>query len=89
MESRDLIGAVAAPRDTVDCAVTDVGGECLVIALDRSGTVTLASDSGEDPPLTLRAARRRALLWRAVDGVRPAVAHHEGRLRVSATRVHR
>ncbi|MFB6842961.1 WD40 repeat domain-containing protein [Streptomyces sp. NPDC056361] len=89
VESSDLIGAVAALPHTVDCAVTDVGGECLVVALDLYGTVTLATASGEAPPLTLRAARRRALLWRPFDGDRLAVAHHEGRLRVAVTRVHR
>ncbi|MEU4063018.1 hypothetical protein AB0F25_11380 [Streptomyces wedmorensis] len=89
VESRDLIGAVPAPPRTVDCAVTDLGGECLVAALDRFGTVTLATASGGAPPLTLRAARRRALLWRAFDGDRLAVAHHEGHLRIAVTRVHR
>ncbi|MFE0651686.1 hypothetical protein ACFVZH_24170 [Streptomyces sp. NPDC059534] len=89
VETRDLIGAVAAPRRTVDCAVTDLGGECLVAALDRDGTVTLATASGDAPPLTLRAARRRPLLWRSFDGAQLAVGHHEGRLRVAATRVHR
>ncbi|MFE6063013.1 hypothetical protein [Streptomyces sp. NPDC056431] len=89
VESRDLIGAVAVPPRTVDHAVTDIGGECLVATLDRDGKVTLATASGERPPLTLRAGRRRALLWRPFDGDRLAVAEHEGRLRVAVTRVHR
>ncbi|MFH8714512.1 AAA family ATPase [Streptomyces zaomyceticus] len=89
VESRDLIGAVPAPPRTVDCAVTELGGECLVAALDRDGTVTLATASGEDRPLTLRAGRRRPLLRRSFDGALLAVGHHEGRLRVAATRVHR
>ncbi|MGW1117677.1 NACHT domain-containing protein [Streptomyces tanashiensis] len=89
VESRDLIGAPAAPPDTVDCAVTDLAGECLIAALDRRGTVTLMTASGEHLPLTLRAGARRSLLWRAFDGDRLAVAHHEGRLRVAVTRVHR
>ncbi|MFE5945809.1 hypothetical protein [Streptomyces sp. NPDC056480] len=89
VESRDLIGAVPVPPRTVDHAVTDIGGECLVAALDRDGEVTLATASGERPPLTLRAGRRRALLWRPFDGDRLAVAEHEGRLRVAVTRGHR
>ncbi|MFJ5831274.1 NACHT and WD repeat domain-containing protein [Streptomyces sp. NPDC093089] len=88
VESRDLIGAVAAPRDTVDCAVTDLGGECLVTALDPDGRVVLATASGESRPLTLVATSRRALPWSSFDGDRLAVEHHEGRLRVAVTRVH-
>ncbi|MFG2900578.1 hypothetical protein ACGFZH_26255 [Streptomyces zaomyceticus] len=89
VESRDLIGAVPAPPRTVDHAVTELGGECLVATLDRAGTVTLAAASGDRPPLTLRAGRRRALLWRPFDGDRLAVGIHEGRLRIAVTRVHR
>ncbi|MDX2563563.1 AAA family ATPase [Streptomyces sp. TX20-6-3] len=88
VETRDLIGAVAAPPDTVDCALTELGGACLVAVLDRKGTVTLAVASGDTAPLVLRADPRRHLR-RPFDGVFLAVEVHGGVVRVAVTRAHR
>ncbi|MET9540216.1 NACHT domain-containing protein [Streptomyces sp. NPDC006553] len=85
VESRDLIGAVAAPPDTVDCALTEVGGECAVVLLERAGTVTVAAASGATTPLTLRADPVWHLL-RPFDATLLAVERHEGLLRVAVIR---
>ncbi|MFF5921460.1 NACHT domain-containing protein [Streptomyces flavochromogenes] len=85
VETRDLIGAVAAPPDTVDCALAEVGGACLVGALDRKGTVTLAGASGDTAPLTLRSGPVLHL-GRPFDATRLAVERHGRVLRVAATR---
>ncbi|MFG3036686.1 caspase family protein [Streptomyces sp. NPDC048330] len=89
VETRDLIGAVPAPRRTVDCAVTELDGECLIAALDLRGRVTLVTASGDARPLSLRAARRPLFLRRPFDGDRLALTRHDGRIRVAAIRVHR
>ncbi|MCX5389738.1 AAA family ATPase [Streptomyces sp. NBC_00094] len=86
--SRDLIGAVDVPPHVVDCALTEVGGECVVAVLDRTGTVTLTAASGGRTLLTLRADPRRHLR-RPFDGTGLALERHGGRLRVAVTRGHR
>ncbi|MFE2555707.1 hypothetical protein ACFXGT_06675 [Streptomyces sp. NPDC059352] len=86
--SRDLIGAVDAPPHGVDCALTEVDGECVVAVLDLTGTVTLMTASGGRTLLALRADRRRHLR-RPFDGTGLVLERHEGHLRVAVTRTHR
>lgn len=87
--SRDLIGAVDVPPHGVDCALTEVDGECVVAVLDRTGTVTLITASGGRTLLTLRADPRRRYLRRPFDGTGLVLERHGGLLRVAVTRTHR